>query len=71
MHFGNTQSISTSGPYLTEAYYRGFPVTTTMTDAITTHSTSHTIPTYRVMDERGVVIDPAEDPQVQEGVVIQ
>ena len=63
----NTQSISTSSPSLTDAYYRGFPVTTVMTEAITTHTTSPTIPTYRVMDESGVVIDPEQDPQVQGG----
>ena len=59
----HTQALSTSVPRRTNDFYRGFPLTTTLSEATTTH-TSDSLPTYRVMDEGGVVIDPQQDPKV-------
>ncbi len=59
----HTQALSTSVPRCTDEFYRGFPLTTTLSEATTTH-TSDSLPTYRVMNEGGVVIDPQQDPKV-------
>lgn len=65
------KSVSTSCPHLTDAYCRGFPVTTVLSEAITTQTTAQAISTYRVMDERGVVTDSTQDPQLSDELVLR
>ena len=64
-HTCTVQLLSTSVPLASsEAPSRGMPFTTELTAASTPHSTSSPLPCYQVLNNKGKVIDPNQDPQV-------
>lgn len=52
-------------PSLLDDPTRGPPYTTNFNAANVSHTPKEVIPTYRIMDADGNVIDPKEDPQVK------
>ena len=52
-------------PSLLDDPTRGPPYTTNFNAARVSRTPKEVIPTYRIMDAHGDVIDPKEDPQVQ------